>query len=534
MVFEVKKRPEGKIMNHLRKQRIVHSPGPLLTPDSCLLTPFLICFLLFFLFSCVFFPASIKAFPYQAGWPKTISGDIYSSPVVADLDQDGHQEVIFTTFNPFSVYVLKYNGTTFNRAWPKVFSNSGGSAVSVADLDNDGDLEIVAIGQYLYAWHYTGEYVNGFPADSDSAYFWAAPAIGDLTGDDVPEIADGNYECEFYVWDNQGNVLSGFPKTYSYPAKGSCTVMFTPAIGDIDLDGINEVIVPVDNYHVYAYNANGSIVSGIWDFSPDYGNISSDITLGDIDNDGILEVLFIARPIEGGYYPEILNHDTSSVVGWPPIDLNNRTTGGLVISDIDNDGKLEVVTGTYWNTGSPLSVYVFEGESGQVKNGWPVVLPDYCGFMRNMILGDVNGDGSVDILGFAMCGSSDGKIFAWDQNGNSLSGFPFSISGYGPNFSTGFICDIDHDGDVEIGVCGTDTYAHSKVYIWDLPYPYKGRRMPWPQDRHDPMHTNNYHWYDPLPQVPELGLSGLLCLIVLLSLGIAKGRRLRAGDRRQE
>jgi len=521
-------------MNHLRKQRIVHSPGPLLTPDSCLLTPFLICFLLLFLLSCIFFPASIKAFPYQSGWPKSISGDIYTSPVVADLDQDGHQEVIFTTYNPFSVYVLKYNGTTFNRAWPKVFSNSGGSQPTVADLDNDGDLEIIVVGNALYAWHDSGEIVQGFPVSDISGFFMPAPAVGDLTGDEIPEIAVG-VDCSFYILDNQGNVFNGFPKTFQWPAKDAgCGIKYSQAIGDIDLDGINEVIIQVLNKHIYAYNADGSLVSGIWDVSTIYGGPESDITIGDIDGDNILEVLFISNPESGGYYPVALNHDTSFVTGWPPTNLNARSPGGLVLCDIDGDQKLEVITGTQYASGNLPKVYVWEGESGQLKTGWPITLTANDNFMRNMILGDVNGDGSVDILGASMYGLSTGKIYAWDVNGASLSGFPITISGYGPWTSTCFITDLDHDRDVEIGVGVTDTYGHSKLLIWDLPYPYKGRRMPWPQDRHDPMHTNNYHWYDPLPQVPELGLSGLLCLIVLLSLGMAEGRRLRAGDRSKE
>jgi len=491
-------------------------------------------FLLLFLFSCIFFPPLIEAFPYQAGWPKTISADVHQSVVVADLDNDGFNEIIFTAWQPFSVYVYKYTGQIYNRFWPKIFSRNSGSAPTVADLDGDSDLEIIVGSDYIYAWHHDGKTVFGFPTPATSSTGYAAPpAVGDLTGDGIPEITAGNADCEFYVWDNHGNVLNGFPKTYSYPAKGSCSVIFTPAIGDIDLDGINEVIVPVDNYHVYAYNADGSIVSGNWDFLPDYGNISSDITLGDVDNDGILEVLFIARPLQGGYYPEILNHDTSSVAGWPPLNIINKSPGGLVMGDLDNDGKLEVVTGNQF-TNDPAAVYVWEGESGQIKNGWPVVLSLNDNFMRNMILGDVNGDGNVDIIGASSYGWNDGRIYAWDVSGNLLSGFPIVITGIGPWSSTCFITDIDNDGDVEIGVGVTNTYTTSKILIWDLPYPYKGRRMPWPQDRHDPMHTNNYHWYDPLPQVPELGLSGLLCLIVLLSLGIAKGRRQETGDRRQE
>ncbi|MBN2381872.1 hypothetical protein JXQ70_03230, partial [bacterium] len=61
------------------------------------------------------------------------------------------------------------------------------------------------------------------------------------------------------------------------------------------------------------------------------------------------------------------------------------------------------------------------------------------------------------------------------------------------------------------------------------------RAMPWPQDRHDPAHTNNYNyqWPDPSQPVPDLALPGLLVLIVLLTLGF-RGRSKETGGRRQE
>ena len=177
-----------------------------------------------------------------------------------------------------------------------------------------------------------------------------------------------------------------------------------------------------------------------------------------------------------------------------------------------------MVTGTQQFNNDPATVFVWEGELGQTKNGWPVVLPSNNTFFRNMILSDVDGDGDIDILGAAMYGLDSGKIYARDANGTSILGFPIDINGFGPWTSTCFIADLDNDKDVEIGVGVWDTYSNSRFMIWDLPYPYKGKRMPWPQDRHDPAHTNNYHWpYSPMP-VPAVQPFGILFIVTLLSL----------------
>lgn len=210
----------------------------------------------------LFLPGGTPAFPTMPGWPKTFNGSAVRSPVIADIDHDGFQEVLLITDDPLKVHVYSYNGNIYNGAWPKVMTATTGTAPSVADLDGDKDLEIIVGADKLYAWHHTGEPVLGFPGFSGADYMTAAPAIGDLNSDGIPEIVGGNQHREFFAWDANGNVLSGFPKQFAN------RVQYTSAIGDIDRDGINEIIAPGDINHFYAFNYDGSIVGDIWNFLP--------------------------------------------------------------------------------------------------------------------------------------------------------------------------------------------------------------------------------------------------------------------------
>ena len=78
--------------------------------------------------------------------------------------------------------------------WPISTPNSV-TAVAFADLNNDGLLEVIAVSRFngVYAWNHDGTLLTGWPFLS-SRITSDSPAIGDMDGDSVPEIAvAGNY-----------------------------------------------------------------------------------------------------------------------------------------------------------------------------------------------------------------------------------------------------------------------------------------------------------------------------------------------------
>jgi FlgD Ig-like domain len=98
------------------------------------------------------------------------------------------------------------------------------------------------------------------------------------------------------------------------------------------------------------------------------------------------------------------------------------------------------------------------------------------------VVGDVNGDGSVDVL----LGSEDRFINGWSSTGVPLDGFPLVMKD--AVRGTPAICDLNKDGKVDIVAVGYD----KTVYTWALNAPYNPAKMPWPMYKHDAQHSDTY------------------------------------------
>ncbi|WP_289020736.1 FG-GAP-like repeat-containing protein [Desulfobacter postgatei] len=122
---------------------------------------------------------------------------LWSSPVAADIDQDGYVEIIYGTGNYFHdtrgsyIKVWEHDGTLKYQ-----LDTQGRTLASplVVDLDNDGYDDIVAatLDGYIYAWNYLGQQMfavqpQTYPGTSGQPIF-SSPVVADLDGDSRPEL----------------------------------------------------------------------------------------------------------------------------------------------------------------------------------------------------------------------------------------------------------------------------------------------------------------------------------------------------------
>lgn len=106
--------------------------------------------------------------------------------------------------------------------------------------------------------------------------------------------------------------------------------------------------------------------------------------------------------------------------GWP-ISTNDWITSSITLGDVDKDGKLEVIAGSWKG-----EIYVLKSD-GTLIDGWPVKVSGYVS--ASPVLGDVNGDHSPEVI----AASAEGKIYAWSWDGKLLPGWPISFDIPGRN-----------------------------------------------------------------------------------------------------
>ena len=117
----------------------------------------------------------------------------------------------------------------------------------------------------------------------------------------------------------------------------------SPLIGDVDNDGIMDIIIPTANFGntggIYALNSDGTLK---WKYQTgDYGTYATP-PLADIDGDGNLETIFPS------YAGKIVAVDDDGSEMWS-VDKGSAGTRSI-IADLTEDDGLEVVAGAAGKT----------------------------------------------------------------------------------------------------------------------------------------------------------------------------------------
>src|SRR5664279_1657409 len=206
----------------------------------------------------------------RAGFPVTFpgSGTSHGQPVIADLGlESGHKQIIFGTTS-HKLYVLLHDGTPA-PGFPVTLPADVYSSPAVGDVDGDGIPDIVVgYGSTIENAQRQSQSLSplqggvrayrrdgGTPIwDRPSVYFNGAnsavgepvmstPAIGDVDGDGIVEVAWGGLDAYLYLV--KGTDGSNKP---GWPIFVRDTVFSSPALHDLNGDGKKEIIIGVDTH----------------------------------------------------------------------------------------------------------------------------------------------------------------------------------------------------------------------------------------------------------------------------------------------
>ena len=298
--------------------------------------------------------------------------------------------------------------------------------VEIADVDHDGLNELVWLGSwYSMDEHHTMRYyknesgiLTGYDI-LDVPIGWEMDT-GDVDNDGQVEIAWGAYssfENEVRVYDYIENSWVEYNITDISGPLEDVNVNHV-AIGDVDNDGLNELVVGLNEHSYFNRTVWPEIdytvryyknESGGWTeyLVGDSGYDVEVVEIGDLDNDGENELLVGLKWWSIFVYPDpppvlyelrYYEYELGEWVEHNIADFTNEVARrGLKISDIDNDGLNEVIVGTHYPIDGEteelpkLSYYKYIG------GNWSEHTIAEIGVSSAVEIGDIDNDGQNEV-----------------------------------------------------------------------------------------------------------------------------------------
>lgn len=503
------------------------------------------------------------------GYPRYLGGSGEASPTFADLDGDGAEELI-VALSDGHIHAYHHGGgeaagwpVKLKRRWALDEANpthvlgscafredksgciAGQGVVdsdvrqtmmmppAIGDIDNDGNLELV-VGSWdgwVTVYEHDGTLKEGWPQSVDFSLFlpdkdhviepgfFASMVLADLDGEPGLEIIGAAMDQHVYVWHHDGQEMAPYPVKVSSDPEQGARIICSPAVGDIDGDGLMEIAVGTSEIFGAGGNANearayvlesetGAIADG-WpqslygltvDVLPIVGRgIVTNPILVDLDYDGTLEISFDTISTQGW----IFDHD-----GAIHRKMNNKEFGegsdsadtpayilmnNGAIGHVDREGGIDFVKGT---AGFDFALAFAGGgergyfdhqlsgwdlDTGKMMEGFPRVHDDWQFFNTPTIV-DINNDNDPEVI----VGSAGYLVHAWNYKGEEPEGWPKQTGGW----IMAAVAVGDHDGDglFDAAVTTRDGW----LYMWRTPGKASSSIFEWNGTGHDPMRTSNY------------------------------------------
>ncbi|MBU4421845.1 S8 family serine peptidase [Candidatus Parcubacteria bacterium] len=236
-------------------------------------------------------------------------------------------------------------------------------------------------------------------------------------------------EPKIWLLDGKGDVKKEF-FAFAPSFRGGVNL----ALGDIDNDGIIEIIAGAGvggGPQIRIFNLSGELENQFFTYETNHRN-GVNVVVGDLNGDEKLEI--IASEARGGKEIKVFNQNGVEISD--KISLGD-TVSQIVSADMNKDGKDEIIAAV----GKKIKTLNSNGE----------LLGEFVyGYNKGMAAGDINGDGWAEII------LTDGNVVkTYTYSGRLLS----------PGFvGADFVSSGDRDGDKEYEIL---TRQGSKLYLWD-------------------------------------------------------------------
>lgn len=296
-------------------------------------------------------------------WQTTVPNMSTTGMIWRDCNLDGFIDVFFANGNdidlaPNQVYLSDFGTLPQTPSWSS--SNAAYSGhCAVGDIDDNGKPDFI---------------VANFIGKSGFTYFDSLNLYYNNTG--LPE-----HNVSWYSQDT----LESF----------SCITVDIDNDGDLDIaaatgDGYEEILTPEKIF----YNINGTLES-MPSWESGINTAALDVTCGDIDNDGDLDLAFASYE-EGAYIFYNYGDSVETIPSW--FSPHAEPANTLIFGDVNNDGWLDLVV-AYNNqlgNGGYFRMYLNDGTGhfSTTDDDWTSATG---GYGSGVALYDYDNDGDKDL-----------------------------------------------------------------------------------------------------------------------------------------
>jgi len=314
------------------------------------------------------------------------------------------------------------------------------------DANHNGRCEIYGTTPYpdetLLVYEYQGH--NQFQRQNCNALVSGGPReFGDGDKDSLMEVVGQPGNGATSIW--EARALDSFPSDSVW---GACPAPSSPGDNqarfiDLDQDGREELALQIENYGICLYENSGDNqyrLAAVLSDTPPFEGPGWDFGVGDMDNDGRMEL------VEGSDWDspwlrvyKATGGDDQYVLAVRCSTETSEDYYVAVAHDMDHDGKPEFIAEGMLHGNLKLMIYE-ASDSATYSRVWDEMPANlYQGFMGNPIsVGDVDGDGTEEFevsgggrIGLYKCNGphSYQQVWLFDSAGTELRLFDVNRDG---------------------------------------------------------------------------------------------------------
>ncbi len=333
----------------------------------------------------------------------------------------------------------------------------------VADFNGDGKLDLLVAGSGANALGYRQGVGDGSFLPEQSLNAGTGLSAQGIVAVDYDADGDMDFVALEYVQSGVTTVPGSGAVTLF---RNNGTASFTRVVlksglpagyevdsGDLNGDGRPDVVYNLDTTVAYALQLPSGEL-GPEMVLPATLNSISGIQLGDMDNDGDLDIVVGNRANNPNAYFSVFSNDVNATFDAPL----NKTTGIFpevhALADLNGDGRLDVITGESV-AGSRAGYYpqLADGTFGTRV----VVLPTNTQ-LNSITVGDINGDGIPDIAAGAIVGGRFSAVWSPGLGGGTFGSTILIHPNEGNAWSI-HLADLDADNHLDLLTTGRGEFA---------------------------------------------------------------------------